>query len=345
LFVERAFQTHRLLRDAAGALRLLEGAGIRTMALKGVHLASAIYPDPSMRGMADVDIMVDREHLAQADALFVAHGWGPEPRPNVDQFCEESNHLAKLAKPGSAVLEIHYHIERPTSPFRIPISGLWDTAREVEVQGVKTLGLAPEELVIHLCLHASYHHQFERAPLKALLDIRAVLERCGDGFDWPRLCRLATEWGAGRFVYSTLCVGDALLDLPFPPRVIGGLAPAQDAEALTDVASQFIRTEGVDFPEALIDVTASHRWTDRVRALARAIFLPPSKMRARYDLRPGSPVVFAYYLVRPFDMLVRQGRLVASLLLRTPRAQVALRRAQARRAIADWVRSAHHESL
>ena len=343
MFVLRAFRTTKLMRETAAAIRMLEAAGIRTMVLKGVHLAAAVYPEPAFRGMADVDFMVDRDQLAAAEALFVDQGWGPLPRPDVDRFCEQSNHLAKLWKPGSIVIEIHYHIERPTSPFRIPVSELWANARPVELEGVRTLGLAPEELILHLCIHASYHHRYSRAPLKALLDVRAVAERYGDAIDWPRLRRIATEWGVGRFVYSTLRLANAVLAAPIDERDIAMFERDQADDELVDVAKDYIVTPFVDLPEAYELLAEPVRFRNRLRLLTRSVFLPPVQMRVRYGVKAGSPAVFLYYLLRPFDLLYRRGGLLLGLLLRTRKLQPTLKRERDRRLINHWVDAAHDD--
>lgn len=343
MFIVRAFRTANLLRETGKVLRTLEAKGIRTMVLKGVHLAAAIYPEPAFRGMADVDIMVDRDQLAKAEAIFVKRGWGPEPRPDVDRFCERSNHLAKLWKPGSIVLEIHYHIERPTSPFRVPIEDLWATARPVTVEGVPTLGLAPEELILHLSIHASYHHRYARAPLKALLDVRAVLTRCADEIDWERLCRLATDWGMSRFAYSTLRLAERVLHAPIDEQAVDSLERGVADEELVGVAQNYILTPFIDLPESY-ELLAESRVRNRLKLLARTVFLPPTQMRARYGVKPGSPIVLLYYLLRPFDILYRRGGLLLGLLLQTRKLRPTLKRERDRRLINRWVDAAHEES-
>jgi hypothetical protein len=343
MFVIRAFRARQLLRETAAALRLLEENGIRTMVLKGTHLAAAVYPEPAFRGMADVDIMVDRARLAAAEALFLERGWGPLPRLDIDRFCEQSNHLAKLWRPDGFVLEIHYHIERPTSPFQIPVEDLWATARPLEIEGVRTLGLAPEELIIHLCVHASYHHRYSRAPLKALLDVRAVLDRHGDTLLWDRLCGLASRWGVGRFVYSTLRLTDLVLGVGIDARSIAGLERQGSDEELVEIARNYIVTPFVDVPEAYETLAEPGGLRKTIRRLARGVFLPAAQMRELYRLRPDSMALPLYYLLRPFDLLYRRGGLLLGLLLRTRRLRPTLRRERDRQIINRWVDAAHDD--
>lgn len=345
MFAVRALRTMWALREAAAALRLLEERGIRTMVLKGVHLAADVYPEPALRGMADVDIMVDRENLAKAEAIFLERGWGPRTRPDVDEFCARSNHLAKLTKPGSVVLEIHYHIERPTSPFRIPVDVLWASARRLEIAGVTTLGLAPEELIIHLCIHASYHHQFSRAPLKALLDLRAVLDRHGPEIDWTRLCRIAAEWGASRFVYSTLRLLDLVLGAQIDERNIRSLAGGAEDDALVEAARYYILTPFADLPESYKAIAEPKGIRHVVGQVARGVFPAPEKMQALYGVKPRSPALPLYYLFfRPLDLLYRRGGLLWGLLFRRRGLRSTIQRERDRRTIQEWVNASHEKA-
>jgi hypothetical protein len=288
--------------------------------------------------------MIDREHLARAESLFVERGWGPLPRPDIERFCEKSNHLAKLQEPDGITLEIHYHIERPTSPFAIPAEALWETAVPVDIEGVRTLGLAPEELIIHLCVHASYHHRYSRAPLKGLLDVRAVLSRQGAAVDWPRLCRMATEWGAGRFVYLTLRLVEDVLGVRIEARDYAALEHDETDEQLIAVARDYITTPFEDLPEAYELLAGSDPVRNTLRLVARTVFLPREQMRTMYGVKPGSPALLLYYLLRPFDILYRRGGLLLGLLLRTRRLRPTLKRERDRRTINRWVDAAHEES-
>jgi hypothetical protein len=56
------FENRRLFATVARALEALDDAGIRTMVSKGVPLALHHDPDPSLRPMADADLLVAPEH-------------------------------------------------------------------------------------------------------------------------------------------------------------------------------------------------------------------------------------------------------------------------------------------
>ena len=69
--IRNALLTRELLRLS----KLLEEAGIASIAFKGPVLASAVYGDIGLRGFDDLDIMVPREHMAQAKRLLYNEGY------------------------------------------------------------------------------------------------------------------------------------------------------------------------------------------------------------------------------------------------------------------------------
>src|SRR5436853_2709191 len=59
------------------ALRVLDAASIRTVALKGLILGDRLYPDPKTRFSADLDLLVAPDDLERAICSLKAIGYGP----------------------------------------------------------------------------------------------------------------------------------------------------------------------------------------------------------------------------------------------------------------------------
>src|SRR4030095_1722650 len=91
--------------------------------------------------------------------------------------------------------ELHWRLDPPGFPFRVDVEALWRRAVPTRVADVDVLGLAPEDLILHLCTHVC-RHRF-RSGLIALCDIAAVTAYYGDRIDWPRLEARAAAWGGG----------------------------------------------------------------------------------------------------------------------------------------------------
>jgi hypothetical protein len=259
------------------------------------------------------------------------------PRPDFAERLQRYAHIAPLRREDSIDLEVHYSIERPTSPFRIDATGLWERARRVTLEDVPVGLLSNEDLLLHLCLHASYHHRYDRSPLKGLVDVAAVVTRCEDEMDWTQLSERARAWGADRFVYCTLRLARDVLGAPIPLSALDPLGPRAADEEVIRIARHFIVTPPAQLPRAYQELRETRGLRDRLSWLTRNIFLPPDRLRRVYGLRKGSLLVYPYYLFRPFDLLVRRGLLLARMALRTPELRPTLERERSRDRINDWV--------
>ena len=335
-YVEGAFQNAVLLRQTSRLVAEFLKARIPVMLLKGVHLCRFVYPEPGLRSMSDVDLMVPRDQLADAERVCLELGYGPLPRPDLEETCRRSNHLAKLFKRGAPVLELHWNIEHPTSPFRIDLPGLWSRARSAELEGVPVRLLSPEDLLLHLTLHGSYHHGFDWWALKGLVDIDAVIARHGAELDWGALAERANAWGASGFVYSTLRLTQALLDTPVEAGALAALRHEPSDEEMVELARQHVLSPELELPGPYLELAQAPGLRERWRLVRHGVFLPRETIEQTYG--HGHPSVYRSYLRRVVDLVSRRGRLLMQTLLRTRIVQTALEREANRRRIAGWVR-------
>ncbi len=341
VYVRSATRNALLFRDTARIAESLGRAGIPLMLLKGVHLARFVYPEPALRSMADLDLMVPQDRLLDAEALFLREGYGPTTRPDPVEFCTHSNHLAKLFAPGGSVVELHWTIERPTSPFTIDLDGLWARARTVPFGNQVVRVLAPEDLLLHLALHVSYHHGFDRSAVKALVDIRHVVDHHRHDLDWSALAARANAWGSGGFTYVTLRLAAGIMGTPIPAAVFDQLAhSAVDEEAAIE-AHRFVLLSPT-LPKVFVEV-ARRTGTDRWRWILRRLLPPPRTMAMLHGLRPGSPLVYPLYPVRVAHLLVRRGVLLLRALLPGTTRTGTIERESTRQRLEEWVKgSATH---
>src|SRR5215471_17309161 len=63
------------IAEAARVTRLLDGAGIRSIVIKGPILSLLAFGDPILRASRDVDILVDPSQITNADRLIIQAGY------------------------------------------------------------------------------------------------------------------------------------------------------------------------------------------------------------------------------------------------------------------------------
>ncbi|HSK21294.1 MAG TPA: nucleotidyltransferase family protein [Longimicrobiales bacterium] len=305
-----------IFRELDVIVDALAARGIPVVLLKGLHLAAAVYDDPALRAMGDLDVMVPRDRLADASRALTEAGFDTTEVADLDDFCLTNCHLPRMAPPGGRGLgvEVHWTIELPTSPFEIRPAELWASSRPFQVNGRDVLGLSPEHLILHLCLHACYHHRFDHTPLKQLCDVAVTLRQFDGQIDWDLLAGTAERWGIHSFVRFTLLLTREILGAEVPDTIQSLPADADEARLLEN-ARAYILNCTIAMPVAFKSVVRAGSWPHRFRAGAVHMFPSPARMAAIYGT-PRSPVRLALlYVMRPFDLLRRKGWLTLELLL------------------------------
>ncbi|MDQ3517888.1 MAG: nucleotidyltransferase family protein [Gemmatimonadota bacterium] len=337
-YVDGASRNALFFRQTAQMARELAARGIPLMLLKGMHLSRFVYAEPGLRSMADVDVMVRREHLAEAEQVYIERGFGPLPRPDLEQFCTWSNHLAKMHKVGAPVVELHWSIEKPANPFSIDHDGLWARSRAASLEGALVHILSPEDLLLHLALHGTYHHRLDHAALKGLMDVDAVIAKHANDIDWQVLTERARAWGASGFVYSTFRLATEILGTPFPPSTLRSLPHQRADDDVVDVARRFILMPRLELPKVYVELAQSHNFRQRSMLVLRNIFLPRERMERVYELRTGTPLVYAYYGIRLADLVKKRSVELFRALFVTRGMQHTLDREEERLRIVKWVK-------
>lgn len=337
LYIGTATRNALYFRQTSQVVKVLASRGIPVMLLKGVHLARFTYGEPGLRSMADVDIMVRREHLAETEQVFLEQGFGPRPRPNLEEFCSWSNHLAKLTKEGAPVVEVHWGIERPTSPFRIDLEGLWERSQSATLDGAPVELLGVEDLLLHLVLHCSYHHRFDRSALKGMADIHAVVLKHESDINWHTVADRAAAWGASGFTYTTLRLNLEILGTPVPEFLFRALPHERKDEELVDVVRRYILLPALELPKVYVKLAHSTGMKERATLLLRSVFLPRGKMEEIYGPRANTMMIYGYYGLRLASLLIKRGSLPLRALFRTRAMRAPIDREEDRLRIERWV--------
>ena len=151
-WLTHALRIERLLVHVSDAF---ETAGIDFRVLKGVALAHLVYPDPSWRVYADLDLLVRSDQFDAAVRVASTELGGvqeiPELRPGFDsEFGKEA--LVRVGR-----IELDLHRTFVTGPFglTIDLDELWRDATSFVVGESKVLALGPTGLFMHACYNTA----------------------------------------------------------------------------------------------------------------------------------------------------------------------------------------------
>jgi len=288
-----------MFHELGAILDALNRPGVAAIVLKGAFLAQAVYANPALRLMGDLDILVRPDDVPTAIERLSDLGYGVVAPPWINVGCDiELGAPARLAK-----LELHWGLTGEDDNYEIPVDLLWETARPLSISGRSALGLAPEELLIYLCYHAANKHLFMQG-LRSLVDVDQTVRRYGQAVDWDRIVALSTAWRLQRGVQLTASLCHQYLGTPIEQATSAGLAleirPEVQREALDRLS---MKEEAFDVARAnLFHVQAQRGLIARMQLFLKYVFRLPM----RPDMRPEArtPLITAYYVLRRLAYLI-----------------------------------------
>lgn len=305
----RANSTRGLLLTAELA-RLLKGwgvLGIQALPFKGPSLALQLYNDPTLRHYDDLDVFVRQADFPAARAHLVSLGYQPQPPEPGEDFHE----TFKLPHPDRPLeVELHWSLLPENRTQRLAPETFWARCATVTVGGASALALAPEDLLLFLCLHGS-KHGWNR--LLWLCDVTQLL-RHHPQLDWDSLLSRARQAQGWRMLLLGLFLARELLNAPLSPEIEQSLrrepAVARLAEPIKHrhyhgPVDTFVKPWQVGNFNAQLEDSSLGRFTDWLRRLVTPTVNDLNSVQLPRALYP------VYYLIRPFRLLGKSGSMAA----------------------------------
>lgn len=279
--------------------RALVEANVEAIWLKGIALAPSIYPQPALRPMGDLDVLVPFEQRHQAlhaveplgyridaagEILFAS---GEEPSPSWGYHYFLNNHLAYP----EVALELHFRLLNVAmSPEHT--QWFWSQAGSLGTgQGLKTL--TAEAHLLYLCAHAIIHHGEVDTHLSNYLDLHLLITRLP--IRWPIVIDQAAALSWSSAVDRALTLTMQFFGTPVPDSVFVDLRASRPAHRknMREVRLQGAGARWEKKRRKLAGISRSRQlWT-----LMRLAVPPQVFMRRRYQVAPDH-AVWPYYLRR-----------------------------------------------
>jgi len=315
-----------LTAELVKLVNLFERHGIRTIPYKGPLLAEAVYGNLALRQSGDLDMLVSKQEVQKTQDLLTRHGYCLQPREHSLRPMHQrpaDRELAFGRNDGIAVVELHWrmvaHWQIPSS-FPLGFEHLWQRREQVCLAGTAIPSLAPEDLLLVLCVHGTCHH-WER--LSWICDIAELL-RVHRQLDWARIHDQAARLDGERMLSLGLRLAAELLEAELPSQ--------ERTKVYSDPAVAWLASQVYErlFRHAPMTLAEERTFFTRTRtgmrfklsyhllfaqALLHTVITPNEKDRALVAL-PDS-LSFLYYLLRPLRLVREHGlrtlrRLVAS---------------------------------
>jgi hypothetical protein len=309
-YLQTAGRNMHLYRELGKVLGRLRQDGIPVIALKGAHLAEAVYGNIALRPMSDVDLLVRKEDLGRVEKHLLEMSYLPAA---CNRQIAEDNYDFVYSSPDKGLsVEVHWTFLPSTLPFRIDMDGLWKRSRAVTLGGVEVSVLCPEDLLLHLCLHAS-KHLFDIG-LKPFCDISATIRHYGEEFDWDLVRIRSGQAGIANAVYLTLELARELLGTPVPGDILNAIQPDDFDKRFIAMAkgrifaTGHLSVDGLSLSTNVAQLFGSERFLNKAVLFLKRVFPPREEMTRMYPAPSDSLRIFFYYPARIRDLLLRHGR-------------------------------------
>jgi hypothetical protein len=178
---------HDLMQVAAQ----LNEIGVVPVALKGaIRLVDGLWPDPTLRFMHDLDLLVPEAALEACGSQLARAGWlplGGEP--------DGGDHHLALAHPEAAArVELHWTALASPLGSLLPPARLLARARPVRADGATIAVPAIDDQLVHVVAHGMLQHAFlenGRFLLRDLVEQALLLGRASEAERRAAMVRLA----------------------------------------------------------------------------------------------------------------------------------------------------------
>lgn len=217
---------------------------IPVIVLKGAALAELVYQNIALRPMADLDLLVKKEDLDAAEHLLLKLDYVPyEPsfRPR-EWFPDHHHHLAPYISPNrSFFLELHHHIIPPPASASLPIHDFWHRALPAQIASTPSLVFAPQDMLLHLCLHLSHPGCLPFVGnFRVLCDIAETIRRYQAEIDWAQFLRAGQIYEVEKFLYYALWLAQDMVEAEVPTELLEELESALRGRGLEDIGLKFL---------------------------------------------------------------------------------------------------------
>lgn len=224
-------------REVRRLVRLLEPMGIPVVLLKGAAYVYAQLPASAGRTFSDIDVLVPRARLPEAEASLMLDGWATTHHSAYDQryYRKWMHELPPMQHTRrGVVLDVHHSILPETARLKTDAGKLLEAAKPIaDVLGLYSLD--PVDVVLHSMTHLFCNEEFSHG-LRDISDIDLLLRHFGQQETfWKYLPERAEEMGLGRPLYYGLHQASKILGCPVPAATwqrVSVFAPARPVDVL-----------------------------------------------------------------------------------------------------------------
>ena len=296
-----------LTNELVRLIGLLSAAGIPTVTFKGPVLAAMAYGSIELRQFVDLDILVRQTDLPRVAEILTAEGYlSPHTRreglaTGYFQECED----AFFAAGGLGAVDVHWKITPRSFRFAPDEESFWRRARPVDLEFGSVTAIAPEHLLLYVCVHAAKHGWVK---LGSICDVAEII-RARPAIDLIAMLDEATALGSRRMFLTGIYLAHELVGAPIADDIVEIARRDGAVRALASrVARQLFSGEGPGhsrFDPWAVPIRSIQGARARMHYIVSRLMAPTM---GDYELiRLPRPLFPLYWAIRPFRMALQYG--------------------------------------
>jgi hypothetical protein len=202
----------------ADAIDLLQNAGLSIMVSKGFALAHSAYPNPALRPMSDIDLLVPLDSAERALELLIDAGWA-EASHSANQWRHRRRDMLLLTNGNNLFhsefgeIDLHWSLTHESAGSGMD-KIVWDTAQPLHVAGRTLKRPSPTFMLLHVITHGLRPNVM--SPLRWVADAAMVIRHSAEPIDWPMLHHWAKRTHVEHRVAQGLAFLRDTMRLPVP---------------------------------------------------------------------------------------------------------------------------------
>lgn len=270
-------------------------AEIPVVLLKGVALGIALYPDPALRQLGDLDVLIREQDKTRAAALLVTNGFTPL-LDLTDGFREQFGSEQCYTRRGkrAATLDLHWNvINRPAYARAVDVEWFWARTLTVPYGKNRVTILNWDAQLLHLAEHFIVHHQMRG--IRWSFDIALLLSLHKSDLQWDTILDAARRFDVLPALNAVLTHIADVWGVAVPEAVRAQLA--ESSRGLGDQLAVIVATAERTDATILREGMSFGDWRSRAAYFFHVFFPSPKYMRERYRIAHPA-LVPVFYLVR-----------------------------------------------
>ena len=256
--------------------KLFKEHGIPVALFKGPLLAQMTYGEISLRQAGDIDLLISRQHFAQARTLLESLGYEMHPKLTAAQLASHLNfhcELQFMRDDWFTVVDLHWDLAPRSFVFKVKAEEVLSRLQTVSLAGTEVETFSDEDLVLYQAMHGAKHLWRRLEWICAL----AETLRATPAISWDTIGHRAATARATRILALGLRLVQQFSDVEVPDRVLATIdSDGTMQQMAARIRKQLFTTFGAaDSTETnLYNLRVMDRKRDAFISALRAIFVP-----------------------------------------------------------------------